>query len=64
MLRAPHVFRSSLALAVVLLAALFAGPLGAAEASPAAERAAIEKVVTDAYVDGVHNFRDPAAIRR
>ena len=64
MLRAPHVFRSSLALAVVLLAALSAGPLGAAEASPAAERAAIEKVVTDAYVDGVHNFRDPAAMRR
>ncbi len=64
MLRAPDLFRSSLVLATALLVSLFAGPLGAAEASPAAERAVIEKVVTDAYVDGVHNFRDPAAMRR
>ena len=64
MLRAPDLFRSSLVLATALLVSLSAGPLGAAEASPAAERAVIEKVVTDAYVDGVHNFRDPAAMRR
>ncbi len=32
--------------------------------APAADRAAIERVVTEAYVDGVHNFRDPAAMRR
>lgn len=36
----------------------------AAAADPTAERAAIERVVIDAYVDGVHNFRDPAAMRR
>lgn len=35
-----------------------------AASDPAAERAAIERVVTEAYVDGVHNFRDPAAMRR
>ena len=64
MLRAPDLFRSSLVLATALLVSLSAGPLGAAEASPAAERAVIEKVVTEAYVDGVHNFRDPAAMRR
>jgi hypothetical protein len=48
----------------VLLGVLVVGPLGATPESPAAERAAIEKIVTDAYVDGVHNFRDPAAMRR
>ena len=49
MLRAPHVFRSSLALAVVLLAALFAGPLGAAEASPAAMVPARATFVLELY---------------
>ena len=29
-----------------------------------AERAAVQRVVSDAYVDGIHNFRDPAAIRK
>jgi hypothetical protein len=28
------------------------------------ESAAIQKVVNDAYVDGIHNFRDPVAIRK
>lgn len=27
------------------------------------DRAAVIQVVQDAYVDGIHNFRDPAAIR-
>ena len=30
----------------------------------AADRAAVVEVVTAAYVDGIHNFRDPVAIRR
>lgn len=64
MLRAPHVFRSSLVLASALLAALFAGPIAAVEEIQAVDRAAVVQVVTDAYVDGVHNFRDPAAMRR
>lgn len=53
-------------LAVTLGAAQLAvlGPAMAAESPPAAEREAIVQVVTDAYVDGVHNFRDPAAMRR
>lgn len=36
----------------------------AAEEALSGEREAIVRVVTDAYVDGVHNFRDPAAMRR
>ena len=48
--------RPSLALGVLLLA--LAIPTAAAD-----ERPAIVQVVTDAYVDGIHNFRDPAAIR-
>ncbi len=51
-------------LAMVLLASLVTGRLAAAEETPADERAAVVQVVTDAYVDGVHNFRDPAAMRR
>lgn len=31
---------------------------------PAADEAAVVQVVSDAYVDGIHNFRDPAAIRK
>lgn len=37
---------------------------GAAEGALQAEREAIIRVVTEAYIDGVHNFRDPAAMRR
>jgi hypothetical protein len=41
------------------------GSAAAAAVDPvAADRAAIVEVVTNAYVDGIHNFRDPAAIRR
>jgi hypothetical protein len=64
MFRNPCRLRSGLVLAAVLLASSFAAPVVAAEESPAAERAAVTQVVTDAYVDGVHNFRDPAAMRR
>jgi hypothetical protein len=64
MLRIPYPLRSGLVLASVLLVAGLVAPSGAAEEPPAAERAAITQVVTDAYVDGVHNFRDPAAMRR
>jgi hypothetical protein len=40
-------------------------PLAAAAADDlAAEREAIVRVVGDAYVDGIHNFRDPVAIRK
>ena len=54
----------SLMLAMVLLASHVTGRLAAAQETPADERAAVVQVVTDAYVDGVHNFRDPAAMRR
>jgi hypothetical protein len=54
-------------LAAVALAAS-AAPAGTQEppaaAAAAADRAAVIEVVTAAYVDGIHNFRDPAAIRQ
>lgn len=65
--------RGSLLGLTVALALALIGPLtpghalaspGAAEEATAAERATIVQVVTDAYIDGVHNFRDPAAMRR
>lgn len=38
---------------------------GAARADAAeSERDAIIRLVSDAYVDGIHNFRDPEAIRK
>lgn len=53
--------RALTALAFVLVA----NPLAAAAADDlAADREAIVRVVGDAYVDGIHNFRDPVAIRR
>jgi hypothetical protein len=54
----------SLMLAALLLALPVTGRLAAAEETQADDRAAVVQVVTDAYVDGVHNFRDPAAMRR
>jgi len=36
----------------------------AADDPLAAEKAAVVEVVNAAYVDGIHNFRDPAAIRK
>ena len=64
MFRNPCRLRSGPVLAALLLASAVAASVGAAEESPSAERAAVTQVVTDAYVDGVHNFRDPAAMRR
>jgi hypothetical protein len=56
--------RSILALAVVAGASSLVAPALAADDPLAAERAAVVDVVTAAYVDGIHNFRDPAAIRK
>lgn len=54
----------ALALAAGLLAAAISTlPAGADDDALAAERAAVIEVVSSAYVDGIHNFRDPAAIR-
>jgi hypothetical protein len=36
----------------------------AADEAFAAEQAAVVEVVSAAYVDGIHNFRDPVAIRK
>jgi len=55
--------RSVVVLALSLWFALVAVPVAAADDPLAAERAAVVEVVTAAYVDGIHNFRDPAAIR-
>jgi hypothetical protein len=53
------------AVALLSIAATVASSVAAAtEDALAAERAAVVEVVTAAYVDGIHNFRDPAAIRR
>ena len=52
------------------LGALTALALAVPFSSPSAllgddvESAAVVRVVSDAYVDGIHNFRDPAAIRK
>ena len=59
--------RSS-AILVLALIAMFAvlhpsGPARAAD-DAVAEKEAVVQVVSDAYVDGIHNFRDPAAIRK
>jgi hypothetical protein len=43
-------------------AALVSLPLAGAEA-PSPEAAEVVRVVTEAYVDGIHNYRDVAAIR-
>ena len=52
-------------LAVMLTFACCTGlALAADDAALAAEKAAVQKVVQDAYVDGIHNFRRPEAIRR
>jgi hypothetical protein len=54
-------------IATTLAILAFASHHGAAaEPSPAyaSDQAMVIQVVTDAYVDGIHNFRDPAAIRK
>jgi hypothetical protein len=56
--------RKLVALALVVLVGIVAAASPAAAEDVAAERAAVVQVVSDAYVDGIHNFRDPAAIRK
>ena len=51
-------------LAGSLVLAALAGVAPAAGASFSAEQQAVVDVVTAAYVDGIHNFRDPVAIRK
>src|SRR5262245_64778091 len=49
----------------IALALLLASPLAATEPSGSAdEAAAVKQVVVDAYVDGIHNFKDAAAVRK
>ena len=52
--------------ALLILSGLLATPADAAETAPAERDARQEviRVITDAYVDGIHNFRDPVAIRK
>jgi len=51
-------------LALVSSLFLLAAPAATrAEEALSTDQAAVVKVVTEAYVDGIHNFRDPAAIR-
>lgn len=60
------------AVAFTVLVALIASPAVAFSAAPAApappipanDEAAIIQVVSEAYVDGIHNFRNPVAIRK
>lgn len=54
-------FLSCLAL---ILTFTLASPVCADNAGLTAEQSAVVQVITDAYVDGIHNFRDPEAIRR
>jgi hypothetical protein len=46
------------------LACLAAAAHAADDPALAAERAAVQRVVQEAYVDGIHNFRRPDAIRK
>lgn len=64
----PRALAPVLGIAVLSLAAALARA-GAADAPPAgdalaAEKAAVVEVVNAAYVDGIHNFGDPVAIRK
>lgn len=49
--------------ALALLLALAVPATVAVADAVDAERDAVIRVVSDAYVDGIHNYRDPAAIR-
>jgi hypothetical protein len=51
-------------LTVVVLTLLLVPLVGAEEPAVNPDRAAVEKVVTEAYVDGIHNFRNVDAIRK
>lgn len=50
--------------AVVTAAVAFADSRSAAEEQLAVQKLEVRKVIADAYVDGIHNFRDPVAIRK
>src|SRR6187399_2795787 len=53
------------ALTLAALALSLAGSVRADDSTAATtERAAILQVVNDAYIDGIHNYRDPVAIRK
>jgi hypothetical protein len=54
----------TVALAILALAEVAAVPAAADEAARSAEESAIVQVISDAYVDGIHNYRDPAAVRK
>lgn len=49
-------------LGVVVVATMLAAPAGASQAMTA-EQEAVRKVVQEAYVDGIHNFRRVEAVR-
>lgn len=49
-------------LGVMLLATILAAPAGASQAMTA-EQEAVRKVVQEAYVDGIHNYRRLEAVR-
>jgi ketosteroid isomerase-like protein len=51
-------------LAGAALAVVLAVPAEVAAESRSPEQQAVVEVVTAAYVDGIHNYRDPAAIRQ
>jgi hypothetical protein len=55
---------SKLLFPALALAAAMAAPVAADGDAATAEGAAVVKVVSDAYVDGIHNYRDPVAIRQ
>lgn len=46
---------------VAILGAILAGTAAAGEPTP--DKAEVKRVVQEAYVDGIHNFRDVEAIR-
>jgi len=53
--------------ATLMLSSPFAGLAAAGPAGSTAapdEAAAIQRVVNEAYIDGIHNYRDPVAIRK
>ncbi len=56
--------RLALLLALSVFTALATAVADGTAPRRSAEQEAVLQVVSDAYVDGIHNFRDPAAIRR
>lgn len=56
--------RLALLLALSVFTALATAVADGTAPRRSAEQEAVVRVVSDAYVDGIHNFRDPIAIRR